>query len=305
MRSQVKHSSIAIATVAVIATMWGTSPVIGQSASGYKAPRTADGHPDLNGIWQALNTAYWNIEAHGAEIAPHYQLVGTYLAQPPGLSVVEGGTIPYKPEALAKRKQHLENRLKPDVNLVLDNSIGADMADPEAKCFQGGVPRVNYMPYPFQVIQSKDAVVMAYQYGSSTRMIYLDRDFKDLFEILSWMGQSVGRWDGDSLVVTTKWFDGTSLPAIWLDRAGNYYSEKAVVTERYTRASPDHLTYEATIDDSSVFTRPWTIRMPLYRRVEPDMELLEFQCIPFAEEFMYGQLIKQHNVSGLQKGRPR
>src|SRR6185295_17354734 len=128
--------------------------------------------PDLTGIWQALTTANWDIEEHGAQKGPYADLVGAYLAQPAGFSIVDEGTIPYTPEALEKRNRYRAERLHPDP-LLLENGT-QDSADPEAKCFQGGVPRITYMPYPLQILQNKDTVVIAYQYGgSSARAIRL------------------------------------------------------------------------------------------------------------------------------------
>jgi hypothetical protein len=279
--------------------LWSVaSPVGGQTPPTFKAARTPDGEPDLNGFWQALNTANWDLEEHGALPSPYPNLLGAYLAQPPGFSVVEGGTIPYRPEALARRQLQSEKRLVTDP-LLVDN-ISEDTADPEAKCFGPAPPRGTYLPYPFQIIHTRDTILIAYQYGGqSVREIHMVRDAKDdkelvkararLLDIDSWMGQSVGRWDGDTLVVDARWFSDT----VWLDRAGNYYSMKATVTERYTPISPYHLRYEATIEDPDTFTRPWKISMPLYKRIDPNMELLEFPCILFAEEFMYGTLKKK------------
>ena len=294
MRPEFKRSIVAIGTAVVIASLWSATRLVGQSPTTYVAPRTADGQPDLNGFWQAVNTANWDIEEHGALLAPYPDLLGAYLAQPPGLSIVEGGTIPYRPEALERKQRYFENRLKTDP--VIRDNVSEDLADPEAKCFQGGVPRVTYMPFPFQILQTRDKILIAYQYGGqSARVIHVvpHSDVAKaradlLLDIDSWMGQSVGWWDGDTLVVDVRWFSGT----IWLDRAGNFMGRSAVVTERYTPASPYHLRYEATIEDPDVFTRPWTISVPLYRRMEPNMELLEFQCIPLAEEFMYGTIVK-------------
>jgi hypothetical protein len=273
----------------------GVTPVFAQTPSTYKPPRNPYGQPDLNGIWQALNSANWDIEEHGAEKAPYAELVGAYLAKPAGLSVVEGGTIPYKPEALEKRNRYRAERLHPDA-LLLENGT-EDFADPEAKCFQGGVPRATYMTYPFQILQTKDKVLVAYEYGgSSARLVHLGDDFEKtrakLINTDSWMGQSVGRFEGDSLVVDVRWFSHE----IWLDRSGNFYSEEAHVTERYTPISPFHLRYEATIDDPKTFTRPWKVSMTLYKRVEPNIQLLEFQCIPLADDFLYGKLYKKKSA---------
>jgi len=296
MRSEVRRSLIGVGAAIVMATLWSaaTSSVVGQTSTTFK--RTADGQPDLNGFWQALNTANWDLEEHGAQPSPYPNLLGAYLAQPPGLSVVEGGTIPYKPAALAKRKLLLENRLK--TVPLLDNNVDEDLADPEAKCFQGGVPRSTYMPYPLQVIQSKDMFVVGYQQGGqSARLIrVLDKNAnmmkfraERMLDMDTWMGQSVGHWEGDTFVVDVRWFFGTT----WLDRAGNFYGKNAKVTERYTPTSPYHMTYEATIDDPENFTRPWKISMPLYKIMDPKAELLEFNCIPFAEPFIYGTLEKK------------
>ena len=290
MRRNVKSFAVAIGTVAAVAALWSaTKPVvvIGQGAAAYKAPRTADGQPDISGYWQALNTAYWDLEDHGVREAPYKEHVGVYLAQPAGMSVVEGGTIPYKPEGLERRKKHFENRLNPDP-FVQEDGV-QDSSDPEAKCFQGGVPRVAYMPFPFQIIQTKAKTLLAYEFAGTARVVHLDVGRKDLLDIDTWMGQSVGRWEGDTLVVEARGFVGRT----WLDRAGNYISPTAVVTERYTPHSPYHLMYEATIDDPAVFTRAWKIRMPLYRRIDANMQLLEFECLPIAEEYAFKSLIKK------------
>ena len=283
MRSQIKRSVVAIGTAVVLATLLSaTRAVVAQGPTTYKAPRTADGQPNLNGFWQALNTANWDIEEHGAKPAPYQNLVGVYLAQPAGLSVVEGGTIPYKAEALAQRKRNLEIRLQPD-------PYGRDVSDPEAKCFGPAPPRGNYLPFPFQIVQSKNAILMAYEYTGTPRVIELGEvDPLVFYGIDTWIGRSKGHWEGDTLVVEVQGFSGKP----WLDRAGNFMTEAAKVVERYTAISAYHLRYEATIEDPNVFTRPWKMSMPLYRRIEPNMQILEFQCIPFMEEYLYGKLKK-------------
>jgi hypothetical protein len=291
MRPQLERSIGAIGTAAIIATLWSAArPAIGQQnqiPTGYKASRTADGEPDLNGFWQALNTANWDIEEHGVRASPFPELLGAYLAQPAGFSVVEGGAIPYKPEALAIRKKHFENRLIPDP-LFLENGV-QDSSDPEAKCFQAGVPRGTYMPFPFQIVQTKSKILIAYEHAGAPRVVHMDIPRSALLDINSWKGQSVGQWDGETLVVDVRGFSGTT----WFDRAGNFMSEKGHVVERYTAISPYHLMYEATIEDPDVFTRPWKISMPLHRRIDRNMQLLEFQCIALAEEFYYGKLKKK------------
>jgi hypothetical protein len=234
-------------------------------------PRAADGRPDLSGVWQALNTAHWNLEPHGADFPVVLEL-GAQFAVAPGQGVVEGGRIPYLPEARAQRDQNFANRLA---------------EDPEAKCYLGGVPRSTYMPYPFQIFQNAHDVVIAYQFATGFRRIYVDG--QDEAPLDSWMGWSNGHWDGDTFVVDVTGLNGLT----WLDRAGNYASANAHIVERYTPLGPNHLRYEATIEDPSVFSTPWTIRMPLYRIVDTDFRMLEFKCEPFAEEKIYGHLRKQ------------
>jgi hypothetical protein len=224
----------------------------------------------LNGIWQALNEANWDLEPHAAAQGPVYAL-GAQFSIVPGIGVVDGGTIPYKPEALAKKKENFANRLK---------------ADPEIKCYMGGVPRSTYMPYPFQIIQGKDTVMMAYTFAGAVRIINMGKPTEAPTD--SWMGWSNGRWEGETLVV-----DVTGLnDQTWFDRAGNYHSDALHVVERYTPRSADTLMYEATIEDKNVFTRPWKISMPLYRRVERNAQLMEYKCPEFAEEALYGHLRK-------------
>jgi hypothetical protein len=188
------------------------------------------------------------------------------------LGVVEGGEIPYLPAAAAKKKENFENRLT---------------ADPEIKCYLPGVPRATYMPYPFQIVQGPKDMLIAYEYAGATRTIFMDKAPPSPAD--SWMGHSVGRWQGDTLVVdVTNMSDQT-----WFDRAGNFHSDALHVVERYTHLTPDALTYEATIEDPKVFSRPWKMSMPLYRRLEKNAQILEFKCVEFAEELMYGHLRKQ------------
>jgi hypothetical protein len=235
-----------------------------------EVPRTADGRPDLSGVWQALNTAHWNLEPHVAQYPVLLEL-GAQFAVPPGQGVVEGGEIPYLPEALAERDARYANRL-------------AD--DPEGKCYLGGVPRSTYMPYPLQIFQNERDVIITYQFATGFRRIFVDG--ADPAPLDSWMGWSIGRWDGDSFVVEVTGLNGQT----WLDRAGNYASANASVVERYTLLGPNHLEYEATIIDPTVYSRPWTIRMPLYRIIDENYRMLEFKCEPFAEEKIYGHLRK-------------
>ena len=237
----------------------------------YKAPRTAGGKPDLNGIWQVLNTANWDIRGHAAAPGPLFQL-GATGAIPPGLGVVEGDDIPYLPAAAAKQKENFANRLA---------------LDPEVKCYLPGVPRATYMPYPFQIVQSERHVLISYEYASAVRIVNMDAPKKAPID--SWMGWSNGHWEGETLVI-----DVTGLnDQTWFDRAGNFHSDALHVVERYTARSPDTLRYEALIEDPKVFSRPWKMSMIVYRHAEPNAQLLEFKCVEFVEELMYGPLRKR------------
>ncbi len=237
----------------------------------YKAPRDGYGHPNLNGIWQAMNTANWDIQGHAAGPGTMAAL-GALLAEPPGLGIVEGGEIPYLPAALEKKKKNFAGRAK---------------LDPEAKCFMPGVPRANYMPYPFQITASKDVILFTYEYAGAVRSINMKDPGPAPTD--SWMGWSAGHWEGDTLVI-----DVTGLnDQTWFDRAGNFHSDALHVVERYTPRSADTILYEATIEDKNVFSKPWKISFPLYRHVEKGAQLLEFKCVEFAEELMYGDLRKK------------
>lgn len=233
--------------------------------------RTPDGKPNLNGIWQSFNEANWDIEAHAAA-PPALVQTGAVGATPPGIGIVEAGAIPYQPWALEKKKQNYKDRMT---------------LDPEVKCYLPGVPRATYLPQPFQIFQTSKDILIAYQYAGAARTIYLKDPGPAPSD--SWMGWSVGRWEGDTLVV-----DVTSLnDQTWFDRAGNFHSDSLHVVERYTPMGSDHLLYEATIEDPKVFTRPWKISMPLYRRVEKNARLMEFKCVEFVEELLYGHLRKR------------
>ena len=245
--------------------------VFGQGASAYKAPRTPDGKPNLNGIWQTLNTANWDLLGHAAQAGPIVAL-GAVGAVPAGLGVVEGGEIPYLPAAAAKQKENYKNRLA---------------LDPEVKCYLPGVPRATYMPYPFQIVQSAKRVLIAYEYAGAERLINMARATKapDNF----WMGWSTGHWEGETLVVDVADQNGET----WFDRAGNHHSDALHVVERYTATGPDALLYEATMEDPKTFSRPWKISMPVYRRLEKNAQLMEFKCVEFVEELIYGPLRKK------------
>ena len=259
-------------TTAIIAVVLLLSVTIATAQeTDYLAPRTAAGNPDLNGIWQSINTANWNIEPHAAAPGLAREL-GASAAVPPGLGIVDGGEIPYLPQALAQRDENFANRLD---------------LDPEIKCYLPGVPRATYMPFPFQIIQSNQHIMMVHEYAGAVRTIYMENHI--LPPAPSWMGWSNGSWDGETLVIDTRGFNDQT----WFDRAGNFHSDALHVTERFTARSADTLMYEVTIEDPNVVTRPWTMSMPLYRRVEANAEILEFRCVEFVEDLIYGHLRKQ------------
>jgi hypothetical protein len=279
-------AALALAGVMIGGHAEAAAPKAKPAAAAYRAPRGPDGvHPDLNGVWQVMNTANYNVEAHASQAALQLRAgpygpvpgkdvlaLGAVGAVPAGLSVVEGGEIPY---TAAAKKQRDENR--------------ADWInkDPEIKCYLPGVPRANYMALPFQIFQSDKATLIAYEYAGAVRNIM----FKDPgpAPVDSWMGQSVGKWEGDTLVVTVTGFNDST----WFDRAGNFHSGDMKVVERWTRTGPGTLRYEAEITDPATFTRPWKMSMNLYKHVGEDAQLQQFKCVEFVEELMYGGLRKE------------
>jgi hypothetical protein len=289
MHSKVRDAFFALTGAGMMAVVfYAALPLAGQQTPGAAAARTIPrlhGKPDLNGVWQALNTANWDLEAHTARPAlamrpgpvvpvPAREVLalGAVGAVPGGMGVVEGGEIPYTAEARKKKEENQANWLS---------------RDPEIKCYLPGVPRATYMPFPFQIFHSDKAFAIAYEYAGAYRNIYLKDPGPP--QVDTWMGQSVGRWDGDTFVIESNGFHDQS----WFDRAGNHHSEQLKVIERYTMTGRDHIQYEATIEDPAVFTRPWKISMPLYRRVEPGARLGQFKCVEFVEELMYGHLRKE------------
>lgn len=275
---------VAVSTCLIASTLSFCLPdgarVAAQAPTTYKAPRSPykDGKPDLNGVYQAINTANWNLEDHAMAPGPFWQL-GALGGVPPGLGVVDGGAIPYQAWALARREFNYRNRLIADV-------YKADLGDPELKCYLPGIPRATYMPYPFQIVQADKSMMMTYAFANANRIINMTNHRRSAVD--TWMGWSNGRWEGDTLVVEVVDFNDP----VWLDRAGNFASGRLKVTERYTRTGPDHLWYEATLEDPTVYTRPWKISMPLYRLISPHAQLVEYRCIELSEEALYGRLTK-------------
>ena len=216
-------------------------------------PRTSDGKPDLNGVWEVLSTAAWDLQDHPAR-----------LGVPAGQGVVEGNEIPYQPWALVKKQENFKNR---------------ETADPEANCRLLGVPRMMYTPYPFQIVQSPAYVAIFHEYVHTTRSIFMNSDHPP-GDIEWFTGDSRGRWEGDTLVVDAKHFTDLT----WLDRAGNFHSEALHLVERFTLITPDHIQYDVTLEDPKVFTRPWKISLILYRRKEKNVRVLEYECYAYTHE---------------------
>ena len=278
-----------VAALAVVSLM-AAGPVQAQTkakpAATYKAPRGPDGkHPDLNGVWQAMNSAGWDIEPHAARAALQLRpgpfvpvpakavvALGAVGAVPAGLGVVEGGEIPYTADAKKMRDENRANDLE---------------RDPEVKCYLPGVPRANYMHMPFQVFQSEKSMIIAYEYAGAVRNILFTDPGPPPVD--SWMGQSVAKWDGDTLVVTVNGMNDRT----WFDRAGNHHSDQMTVVERWTPTGAGVVRYEATITDANTFTRPWKLSVNLYKRVGEDARLNQFKCVEFVEELMYGDLRKE------------
>jgi len=272
MGNRMTRLKAATTAASLLVALWLAAGAAAAQTGEAGIPRAWDGHPDLNGIWQAIGTAHWDIQDHGPGAGlPEMGAIG---AVPPGQGVVEGDEIPYQDWALDEKQRNFENRFS---------------EDPEIRCYLPGVPRATYLPYPFQIVQGTDKIMVVNGFAEANRTIHMDQENAEPAPIDSWMGRSHGRWEGDTLVVDVAGFNGQS----WFDRAGNFASHTLRVIERYTPMGPDALMYEATIEDPGVFTRPWTMRMPLYRRLEENVQILEFKCVEFSEEIIYGHLRRQ------------
>src|SRR3984957_2182467 len=215
-------------------------------------PRTADGKPDLQGIWQAASTAAADLQDHAASL--------NMLA---GRSVIAGGEIPYQPWATKQKAENFQSR---------------QTADPLSKCYIPGVPRIMYLDFPFQIFQTPKVLAMAFEWELDYRLIYTDGSPHPADENF-WMGDSRGHWEGDTLVVDV----GNINDKTWFDMAGDFHSDALHVVERYRMSDRDTIQYEATIEDSKVFTKPWTIKIALHRRTDRD-RLFEYSCQSEVEE---------------------
>jgi hypothetical protein len=255
------HSSLR--PICLAALSWGLAaalPVWAQRPGKSRASQTPtlDGKPDLTGIWQALNTAAWDIQDHAGQ-----------LDVPPGWGVVEGNELPYQPWA-AKKKE--------------ENAAQRKTADPTgSNCFLPGVPRATYMPYPFEIVQTPARIGIRYEFAHALRTIPTDGSMHPDGLPDAWMGDSRGHWEGNTLVVDVRNLDERT----WFDQAGNFHSDALHVVERYSLTDPEHILYEATIEDPKVFTKPWKMRMPLYRIVDQNAALLEYECVFYLQEQRY------------------
>ncbi|MDE0827679.1 MAG: hypothetical protein OSB03_00605 [Vicinamibacterales bacterium] len=294
-----KSSTRATALVAAILGAGMTFAVTGCAGQGQeqdpdaRPARTPDDRPNFGGVWQANNEAHWDLEAHEARSGMVMQqgvypyefskvpaapvvALGAAAGVPGSLGVVGGdGRIPYTPEALLLKQENSEHWID---------------RDPELKCYLPGIPRAMYMPYPFQIVQGTDKIHMTFGFSNAARVIHMN-DVTGPPDY-TYMGHSVGRWEGDTLVVEVSEFNGRT----WFDRAGNFHSEGLQLTERFSPMSADAIWYEVTVTDPATFTEPWTIAMPIYRRLEPGATVLDYPCIEFSEEFMYGHLRREQLV---------
>jgi len=269
-----RHKPVLLISLAVAAFI----VTAGAGAQDRQRPDRIGGKPNLNGIWQAMSTAHWNLEGHSAAAIEGLAGFGAIGAIPAGQGVVVGGTIPYLPEAIAKRDA---------------NRAGWPASDPEAKCYMPGIPRATYMPYPFQIVQGDgDIILFAYTYANANRPVFMTDH--QIAPVDTWMGRSNGSWDGDTLVIEVN----SNIEDTWLDRAGNHHSYAMLVTERYTLIDEHVMQYEATIEDPETFSRPWTIRLPLYRNIDPNARLLEYNCVKFSEELLYGEFMTREPIEG-------
>jgi hypothetical protein len=230
----------------VVVCLAAVAPLGAQQAGAI--PRAPDGRPDLTGFWQVMHTSAWlDIQDHSAE-----------KGVPAGQGIVEGNEIPYLPAALKRKQQNYASR---------------NTDDPVVKCFLPGVPRITYMPFPFQIFQTPTKIGFLYEFVHAVREVHMNSAHLE-GPIEWWMGDSRGKWDGDTLVVDVVHFNDQT----WFDRAGNHHSEALHVVERYSFIDADHLRYEATIEDPKVFSRPWKMTLILYRRKEPNFQLLDYEC---------------------------
>jgi hypothetical protein len=231
--------------VGVAATTSATAPA---RAPVGKIPRLSNGKPDFSGIWQTLSAAEYDLEPHSGR-----------KDAPPSAGIVEGDQIPYLPQALAQRQKNFEQR---------------DKLDPRVKCYTLGVPRGVYYPEPFQIFQSPRDLNVVHQFGHSVRTIHTNGTQHPDNPNDWWLGDSRGKWEGDTLVVDAKDFNDET----WLDRSGNFHSDALHVVERWKFLDANTIEYRATLDDPQVYSRPWGLSVLLHRHREKNFQLIEDYC---------------------------
>ena len=289
MRNRFRGSLAVIAGAAVLAVFSLLATRMTGQAQAARPARAAGGKPNFSGIWQATNTANWDLLAHAMRpavaqpgvypdvpvLAAPVLALGSVGGVPPGPGVVDGNEIPYKPEAAAKKKDNAEHWLD---------------RDPEVRCYQPGTPRAMYMPYPMQIVQGTDKIFIQFEFAGASRTIHLNQ--VDGPPDDTWMGFSAGRWEGDTLVVNVTDFNDRT----WLSRSGDFHSAMLHLVERFTPITPDAIRYEVTVEDPNVYTRPWKMSMVLYRQLEPNAQLMNYRCVELVEETFLGHLRQQQLV---------
>ena len=272
---------MAVAIIFFAGSVAGQQVEDGEQFPPYTPPRTEHGTPNLSGIWQSFTTANWSILSHAVQPGPFVEILGAWGAGRAGFGIVEGNELPYQEWAAAKQQENYANRT---VVNVTNEPSRFDTGDTEIQCFRAGIPRANYMPYPFQIFQTPEQIIIVYEFKGAYRTVYMDAERPALDA--SWMGTSNGHWEDNTLVVDIQGFN----EHLWFDREGNFASDSLHVVERWTPVSPYHMRYEATIEDPNVFTRPWNMSFMLYKHIEENAELKEFNCVPLVEPMMYKPL---------------
>lgn len=265
MGTRVFASMMALAAAGALLLL---APAARTAARAWDPPRTPDGKPDLQGFWRPEVATSYSIE--NLELQEIFQGPIEGLVPDPrkkGTSRIvdpADGKIPYQPWAAAKHKEIFDHHTNPT----------ADQVDPQAHCFLSGVPRPMYLPTQYQILQPQGSVVILYESNHTYRNIPLDGRPHIGENIQLWMGDSRGRWEGDTLVVDTIRFNGK----VWFDIIGDFQSDALHVVERFTLVNADKIDYKATIEDPKLYTRPWTMSVPIERIKEKGYELMEYAC---------------------------
>jgi hypothetical protein len=263
-------SSRNVVASAVAFVVLSAAPLAAQSPTERAVPRTAAGKPDMSGVWVATGAI---LLFEGEEAFAAARAADAAAGRPPGNS---GETPPYKPEAEAQRQYFLSRR-------------GID--DPMAQCLLTGVPRINFRPLPFEIVQLPDRMIMLYEIHHAFRIIPTDGRRPPEDAEPSYLGESVAHWEGDTLVVDVTSFNTQT----WLTGVGTIHTEDLKVTERYTRDSFDTIRYEATLEDPAVFTKPWTLRETF--RLRPNERIREYECIESNEDLVrFQQLLQEQTI---------